>query len=141
MKEKLSQSSNRVLKNEFFLIIILSFVFKVGFSQTNIISNGGFENGTIGWTVWGASLSTSTDSHSGSLSALVSNRKNSWDAVVQDITSKLVNGGKYTLSEWVKIISPSINFRATIVFNIDGVNTYKFFFLDSKSRYWLICIL
>ena len=94
-------------------------------SQANLISNGDFESGTTGWSVWGATLASSTDSHSGSLAAKVSNRKNPWDAIVKDVTGLLVNGETYTLSAWVKITGPCANFRATIGFTVDGTTSYK----------------
>jgi GH35 family endo-1,4-beta-xylanase len=126
MRTAQQKSIIRAAKIKLYTITLLMFAISSGYSQTNLLRNGDFEEGTIGWTVWGASLSTSVEAHSGILSVLVSNRNNSWGAVVQDITSKLVNGGKYTLSAWVKILYPSINYRATIVLNIDGVNSYKF---------------
>ncbi len=104
---------------------LLMLTHNLSFSQTNLLINGDFETGTIDWTVWGANLSVSSDAHSGSYSALMSNRKNPYDALVRDITSLLVNGKTYTLSEWVKILEPAKNYEAMIVLTVDGVNTYK----------------
>jgi len=103
----------------FFLITINS-----SFAQSNLFTNGDFENGTTGWTVWGATLANSTDKHSGSSAAMVSNRKNPWDALARDVTTLLVNGETYTLNAWVKIPKPSVNFRATLSLNVDGKTTY-----------------
>ncbi len=106
------------------LAAVLTFFAITGFAQSNLISNGGFENGTTGWAVWGATLATTTDAHSGSAAAKVSNRKNPWDAINTNLTSVIKSGQAYTLSAWVKMPSPAVNFRATISLNVDGVSTY-----------------
>ena len=102
-------------------VILLAFTTN---AQSNLITNGGFENGTTGWSVWGATLSTTTDAHTGSSAAKVSNRKNPWDAVVTDLTKIIANGQTYTLSAWIKIPNPAVNSRATLSLNVDGVTTY-----------------
>lgn len=109
----------------FLILISLLLSAVTGFTQTNLLTNGDFENKTSGWTVWGATLSTTTDAHSGSLAALVSNRKNPWDALVRDLSKVLVNGETYTLSAWVKIPKPAVNFRATLQLKTDGGETYN----------------
>lgn len=101
------------------------------FAQTNLITNGGFENGTTNWTGWNATLTTTTDAHAGSAAAKVSNRKNPWDAIATDVTAIIKSGQAYTLSAWVKIPSPAVNFRATISLNVDGVSTYHGFLWTS----------
>ncbi|MDO8952006.1 MAG: carbohydrate binding domain-containing protein, partial [Draconibacterium sp.] len=101
-----------ILNRKVYVVIILSFFLQNGFAQTNLITNGGFENGTTGWSVWGATLATTTDAHSGSAAAKVSNRKNPWDAINTNITSIIKSGQSYTLSAWVKIPSPAVKFRA-----------------------------
>ena len=106
------------------LAAVLTFFVVTGFTQINLISNGGFESGTTGWAVWGATLATTTDAHSGISAAKVSNRKNPWDAINTNLTSVIKSGQAYTLSAWVKIPSPAANFRATISLNVDGVTTY-----------------
>ena len=112
------------LNKKVVLTTVLAFFILTGFAQTNLIINGGFENGTTGWMVWGATLATTTDAHSGISAAKVSKRKNPWDAINTNITSILKSGQAYTLSAWVKIPSPAVKFRATIALNIDGVTTY-----------------
>ncbi len=94
------------------------------FAQTNLIINGDFENKTTGWMVWGASMASSTDAHSGKSAVLISNRKNPWDALVQDVKSVLVNGDSYTVSAWVKIPKPGQNFRITLGTTVDGQSSY-----------------
>ncbi len=97
-------------------------------AQTNLLSNGGFESGTSGWSVWGATLSVSSDAHSGSSAALVSNRMNPWDAIVVDVKDKLVNGQEYVLGAWIKLSGPAVNLRATLGITVDGVSSYISFF-------------
>ena len=109
------------------LAALLAFFAITGFAQPNLITNGGFENGTTNWTVWGATLATTTDAHTGNAAAKVSTRKNPWDAIVTDLTTIIKSGQAYTLSAWVKIPSPAVNFRATISLNVDGVSTYHGF--------------
>lgn len=107
------------------IMAILMIACLSSFSQANLLTNGDFENKTSGWTVWGATLSTSTDSHSGSLAGLVTNRKNPWDAIVRDLSKVLENGQTYTLSAWVKIPKPAVNFRATLNIKAGGADTYN----------------
>jgi GH35 family endo-1,4-beta-xylanase len=97
-------------------------------AQSNLFSNGGFENGTTGWGVWGATLSVSPDAHSGSSAAMVSNRMNPWDAIVIDVKDILVSGQDYTLGAWIKLTGPAANLRATLKLNVDGVDSYNTFF-------------
>ena len=97
-------------------------------AQGNLLPNGDFENGTSGWSVWGASLSVSSDAHSGSSAALVSNRKNPWDAIVVDVKDLLVNGQDYVLGAWIKLSGPAVNLRATLGIRVDGVSSYISFF-------------
>lgn len=108
----------------FVILALMLLSYTQSFSQTNLLTNGGFEDKTTGWNVWGATLSTSSDAHSGSLAALVSNRKNPWDALVRDLSKLLVNGETYTLSAWVKIPKPAVNFRATLNVKAGGADTY-----------------
>lgn len=119
------------MKKLFLITFLFAMVFNA-YSQTNVINNGGFEYGTVGWNVWGASLSTTTDSHSGTLAASVSNRKNLWDGLVRDVTNLLINGQTYTLSAWVKIANPAVNFRATLALNVNGITTYTAYFWTSS---------
>lgn len=120
MKKLILQS----LKRKVSLSIILIFVLLSGFAQTNLITNGDFENQTTGWMIWGATLAPTTDAHSGIGAALVSNRKNPWDALARDVKSILVNGENYTISAWVKIPQAGQNFRITLGTTVDGQSSY-----------------
>ena len=92
-----------------------------------MISNPGFEEGKTGWTSWGATFTTSNDAHSGSKAALISNRKNPWDALVKDISNIIENDKLYKLSAWVKIPDAAKNFRITIQLDVDGTKSYHGF--------------
>jgi len=118
------RNSYREFWLSFWLLSFLLISINSGFAQTNLITNGGFEDKTTGWTVWGATLANTTDRHSGNSAAFVSNRKNPWDALAQDVKSVLVNGDSYTLSAWVKIPKPAVNFRATLHIKDGFTDTY-----------------
>lgn len=109
------------------IVTLLVLAFHTGFAQTNLLSNGGFEDKTTGWMVWGATLANSADAHSGSSAALVSNRKFPWDAIARDVSKLIVNGETYTLSAWVKIPKAAINFRATLHLKATGEDSYHGF--------------
>lgn len=125
MKSKLGQLFNLNNAMTIWFCIMLVMVINIGFAQTNLITNGGFEDKTTGWMAWQATVTNTTDAHSGSSAALVSNRKNPWDAIAQDLTKVLVNGETYTLSAWVKIPKSAVNFRATLHIKAGGVDTYN----------------
>ena len=72
-------------------------------AAANILENGDFENGTEGWLPYGEStIAEDTDSYySGKKSVKISNRKNSYDGICQDITGKVEAGGIYRTSAWI----------------------------------------
>ena len=120
------------IKSRLSLILILLMVIQFGYTQENLLPNGDFENGTVGWNVWGANLTTTTDAHSGNAAAIVSNRHNPWDAIAIDLKNIIENGKTYKLSAWVKIPDPAVNFRATIQLNVDGDLSYHNFLWDNN---------
>lgn len=132
MKNKLYLTVLHKGKQALLLAAMILLAFNTTKAQSNLIPNGGFENGTTGWMVWGATMAVTTDAHSGSSAAKVSNRKNPWDAVVTDITKIIGNGQTYALSAWIKIPDPAVNSRATIALNIDGVTTYINYFYTTS---------
>ena len=69
-----------------------------------LIVNGGFENGTNNWSSYGESTITAdTDNvYSGSGAVKVSSRKSVYAGICQDITGKVVSGGIYQTSVWLK---------------------------------------
>ena len=128
MKNKLHLIVLRTGKQALFLAAMLLLAVAATNAQTNLITNGSFENGNTGWSAWGATLSTTTDAHTGNSAAKVSNRKNPWDAIATDLTKIIGNGHTYVLSAWIKIPNPAVNSRATIALNVDGVMTYINYF-------------
>jgi GH35 family endo-1,4-beta-xylanase len=114
----------KLFKPVFSFVTISAFFVQTIFAQTNLIENGDFENGTTNWAVWSAAMATTSDAHSGKGAVKISNRKNPWDAIVTDVTSIIENGQTYTLSAWVKITDPAVNFRATLQLNAGGTTTY-----------------
>jgi endo-1,4-beta-xylanase len=95
-----------------------------GFSQTNLIVNGGFESGTTGWSLWGGQWTITSDCHSGSSAVLVSNRTASYHAAAKDITDLVSSGKDFTVSAWIKVTSSTKNLRATLAVNADGTTKY-----------------
>ena len=57
------------------------------YADANVLTNPGFETGTTsGWSPFGGcTIAASTTSHTGSYSALVSNRSDTWQGIRQDI--------------------------------------------------------
>jgi len=64
-----------------------------------------FDDGTTqGWVGRGsATVSLSTDSHSGGYSLLVQGRTANWNGATRDITGKMCNGQQYWVEAWVKM--------------------------------------
>lgn len=122
----------KFLKSKGCLLSVFLFFMYSGFAQTNLIANGDFENGTIGWNVMGATISTTTDAHSGNTAAIISNRHNPWDAIAIELKNIIESGKTYKLSAWVKIPDPAVNFRATIQLNVDGDLSYHNFLWDNN---------
>jgi len=107
------------------LILFFMITYFPVFSQTNLIVNGGFEDGTTGWTSWSSTLAATSDAHTGLSAAYISGRNNPWDALAKDVTPVVKLGEEYTLSFWAKIPTQTSNFRATLGLTIDGTNIYK----------------
>lgn len=90
-------------------------------NDTNIIKNGDFESGTTSWksgTVWAEDKSSiaveTSDVHGGSQALSVANRQSTDAGVHQALEGgKVVAGGKYTGSMWIKSESEA-NFNITI---------------------------
>lgn len=77
----------------------------------NLVSNGGFESGVNGWSAWGgATLSASSlFAHSGTLSALLSNRSGTWQGPVYDLLPKVVAGGFYEVNAWGRLAGVAVD--------------------------------
>lgn len=84
------------------LILLLS---ACGLAAQNLIQNPGFESGTTGWFGWGPVTFTSSTSqpHTGSRSASVQNRTNTWHGVAQSLLGDLQPTHSYRVSAWVRL--------------------------------------
>ena len=68
-----------------------------------LVVNGDFEAGIDDWYTWGNSIEVSTNAHSGSGAVLVTDREDSWNGVVQDITDLVAETIPYEASAWVML--------------------------------------
>jgi len=119
------QNLTKLLRNISLIFSLLIVFCSTGYAQTNLLTNGDFENGTTGWSSWGdAKISSTTDKHSGNSAVLVSNRKDTWQSLARDVKSLLENGKSYTISAWVKIPKPGLNFRITLGTRVDGKDSW-----------------
>lgn len=79
-----------------------------GFAQTtNLLQNPGFESGTAGWFGYGPVTLTApaTQPHTGSHSALVQNRTDTWNGVAQSLLGVLQTNISYNITAWVRLAS------------------------------------
>ncbi|MFI7081948.1 carbohydrate binding domain-containing protein [Micromonospora sp. NPDC049903] len=77
-------------------------------ADTNLVVNGGFENGLANWFVNNgnatdsATLSPTTDAYAGSSAVRVTNRATTGSGPMQDLSGKVQAGQTYTLSARIK---------------------------------------
>ncbi|MGW6502253.1 family 43 glycosylhydrolase [Nonomuraea angiospora] len=82
-------------------------------AASNLIANGGFEDGLVGWFAnngnasGGATLSPTTDAHSGSGAVLVTGRKTTGSGPMQDLSGKVQAGRTYSVTARVKYENPN----------------------------------
>jgi len=71
----------------------------------NLFTNPGFESGATGWTGNSSATFSSVTSqfHSGSRSAYLTNRTATWNGIVQNVAGVLQNSNTYAVSAWVRI--------------------------------------
>ena len=76
-------------------------------SAQNLALNPGFESGTANWFAWGPVTFTSSTAlpHTGSRSALVENRTDTWNGVAQSMMGVLQPANTYRISAWVRLVS------------------------------------
>jgi len=92
------------------LCLILTVVFSLSpcFGEQNLITNGGFENGTDGWMARGCQIEAVTKPvHSGSGSAKVFGRDAEWQGITQTMMGKMKDGETYQISGWVRLEDPN----------------------------------
>ena len=95
-------------------------------ASTDAVTNGGTENGTSDWKVFGAgTLSSNTSvTHGGSRSLALTGRTASWNGIAQDVTARLTNGKSYTTKAWVRTQSGTPSARATLAITAGGTTSY-----------------
>jgi len=73
--------------------------------STDLVTDGGFESGTAGWSSWnGSALSAvSTQAHGGSQSLHAANRPDANQFAVYSLTGKAKTGTTYAVSAWALI--------------------------------------
>src|SRR3954469_8467581 len=74
-------------------------------NTTNLLSNPGFEQNTTGWSGFGPVSFTATTAiaHSGSRSAWIQNRTDTWNGVAHSLLGVLQPNISYQISAWVRL--------------------------------------
>lgn len=97
--------------------------------DNNILVNPGFEYGTPqGWERFGSStiLVQSNVVQAGNYACFVANRAATWNGVRQDLQGKMVNGGSYSTSVWVRLDNSSSDQVKMTIKQVDGAGTQYF---------------
>lgn len=91
----------------------------------NLAQNPGFESGTTGWSGFGPVTFTTptTLPHSGSQSALIQNRTDTWNGVAQNEFGVLQPGNSYSISAWVRLASGGSQPVMLTIQKLDGSGT------------------
>jgi hypothetical protein len=95
-----------MLSRNFGLCLILAVVLSPVpcYGGADVITNGGFENGTDGWMDRSCSISAvESPVHSGSGSAHVFGRTEEWQGIRQPVLGKMQDGKTYQISGWVRL--------------------------------------
>ncbi len=92
----------------------------------NLLTNGGAESGTTGWSSLGSGTLSAENSvvHSGNTALLLTGRTAAWNGISQDVTSKLTNGATYTTNVWVRSQSNSPSAQVTLALTANGSTSY-----------------
>jgi hypothetical protein len=95
-------------------------------ASANLLTNGDMENGTTGWSVFGAGTLTSSTSpvHGGTRSLSRTGRTAAWNGPAQTVTSALTNNTSYTASVWVRSQSGTPTGRVTLQVTAGGTTSY-----------------
>lgn len=102
----------------FCLVLAVVFSQTFCFGETDIITNGGFEEGVDGWMGRGCTIEAVTEPvHSGSGSVKVSGRDSAWQGIKQDVMGKMEDGETYQISGWVRLADA--NSSNTIIVSVE----------------------
>jgi len=96
------------------------------FAQTsNLLANPGFEQNTAGWFGFGpvSFTTTTTIAHSGSRSALIQNRTDTWNGVAQSLLGVLQTNISYQISAWVRLVNSASQPVLLTIQKTDGNGT------------------
>lgn len=107
----------------FSAFVVMSAVFSC--AAQNLVLNPGFESGTGNWFGWGPVTFTSSTAlpHTGTRSALVQNRTNSWNGVAQSVLGILQPANTYRSSAWVRLVSGNNQPVLLTMQKVDGSGT------------------
>jgi GH35 family endo-1,4-beta-xylanase len=91
----------------------------------NLAQNPGFESGTSSWFGWGSVSLTAptTFPHTGSRSAFVQNRTQTWGGVAQSLLGDLQNTNTYRVSAWVRLANAVSQPVLLTMHKVDGNGT------------------
>ncbi|WP_425953860.1 non-reducing end alpha-L-arabinofuranosidase family hydrolase [Xylanimonas sp. McL0601] len=115
------------------LVAVTASTLPAAAASGNLLTNPDMENGTTGWTVFGAGSLASVTSpvHGGSHALSRTGRTAAWNGPAQDVTAKVTNNTNYTGSVWVRSASGSPAARLTLRVTVGSTSSYVT--LDQKS--------
>ena len=94
------------------------------YGNANVLNNPGFESGTADWVGRSCSISAVTSPvYSGTYSGRAYGRTSTWQGIQQDMMDKMVIGGTYTISGYVRISGASSDTVKVTVQRVDGNGT------------------
>ena len=95
-------------------------------ASANLLTNGDLENGTTGWSAFGAGTVASTTSpvHGGARALSRTGRTAAWNGPAQTVTSAMTNNTSYTASVWVRSQSGTPTGRITLALTAGGTTSY-----------------
>lgn len=107
----------------------------------NLMPNWSFESGVNGWVGWGGSViaSSSAHAHSGTRSALLSNRSGDWQGPVFNLLPLVIAGETYDIGAWGRIEGVDYdNLRITVktVCNGTSENYHQLDMVTATSTEW-----
>jgi glucuronoarabinoxylan endo-1,4-beta-xylanase len=108
--------------------LVIGLVLQAGLAAAqNLVTNPGFETGdTSGWFAFGSTTTISAETsqvHSGTYAALVSNRSATYMGIAQSFVGVLQSGQNYNVSAWVNLVSGASQTMHLTMQKIDGSGT------------------
>jgi len=108
---------------------------KVTPPDTNLVTDGGFEAGTAGWSSWNGSVlsAVTTQAHTGSQSMHAANRPDANGYAAYGLKGKVKAGTNYAFSGWA-LINGTGNGLARMVFKLSCGSTDSYNWIESNSN-------